>query len=209
VQVHPDEAAVERLGQGRPKHEAWYIAHVEPGAMLMIGHYPGFDAATLRQAAQGGTIHKWLYEVGPRVGEMFEIAAGTLHTVGAGFMLLEVQQPSDTTFRVYDWGRVGLDGKARDLHLDEASQSVAWDRFGPPKATRQEAVGPSFVMRVLRTNTELAAGPLRCLVSHSGATRIITERDELTLEYGEVAVAETDDGKIRVGSGTCLLLTEP
>ncbi|OGQ79310.1 MAG: hypothetical protein A2289_06820 [Deltaproteobacteria bacterium RIFOXYA12_FULL_58_15] len=209
VQVHPDESACENVEGAQPKTESWFVAHTEPGATLLLGHYPGIDPATLRQAALGGTVHKWLYEVAPRVGDMFHIPAGTLHAMGAGFVVLEVQQPSDTTYRVYDWGRVGLDGEPREIHLDQAIKAVHFERAGTPKAQRQEVIGPCYVMRYVRGGLELPAGPLRVLVAHSGAVGLATEKGDVTLEYGDVAVAEPSDGKIRIASGGTLLLTEP
>jgi len=208
VQVHPSEDACERLGEGRPKSEAWFVAHAEPGAMVLAGHYPGLDDATLKQAAQGGTIHKWMYELAPRVGDMYLNPPGTLHAIGAGFLLLEVQQPSDTTFRLYDWGRVGLDGNARDLHIEQAVQSVDYGCPGAPKAQRQEVVGPTFAMRAVRVGMELPQGSLRVFVAHSSSCRLTVDGVQFELDYGDVAVAEGADG-VRLASGTAMLLTQP
>ncbi|MEE8409183.1 MAG: type I phosphomannose isomerase catalytic subunit [Myxococcota bacterium] len=209
VQVHPEAEACERLGKGSPKTEAWYVAHAEPGATLMAGHYPGFDQATLKQAAKGGTIHKWLYESNPRVGDLLLVPAGTLHSIGPGFLFLEVQQPSDTTFRVYDWDRVGLDGNPRELHVEEACASVNFERHGALQSNRDEVVGPCFAMRGLHRGSEIEAGPLRVVVAESAAIKLSTEQGEQVLEYGDVAVLEPADGTVVVATGTCLLLTEP
>lgn len=209
VQVHPEAEACERLGKGSPKTEAWYVAHTEPGATLLAGHYPGFDPATLMQAAKGGTIHKWLYESSPRVGDMLLVPAGTLHTIGPGFLFLEVQQPSDTTFRVYDWDRLGLDGNPRQLHIEEACVSVNFERHGALQANRSEVVGPCFKMQMLRMGSELEAGPLRVVVAESAAAKLSTEQGEQVLEYGDVVVLEPTDGLVTIATGTCLLVTEP
>jgi mannose-6-phosphate isomerase len=208
VQVHPDEEACADLGQGRPKSEAWYVAHSEPGAILLVGHYPGLDQATLRQAALGGTIHKWLYELAPRVGDMYLNPPGMLHAIGSGFLLLEVQQPSDTTFRLYDWDRIGLDGKPRELHLDEGLRSVAYARHGPPKAERQQVVGPSFTMRSIRAGTELPPGTLRVLVAHASGCHLASETGDCIVDYGDVVVAEAGES-VRLTSGFAMVLGEP
>lgn len=209
VQVHPDEAACKQLGKGAPKTEAWFVATAEPKASLLIGHYPGLDAATLRQAATGGTLQKWLYETRPRVGDMFMLDAGTIHAIGGGLMLLEVQQPSDTTFRIYDWGRVGPDGLPRTLHLEEAAASVHYNRYGAPKAYRQGVDGPCFAMRALRAGSQVAAGALRVFVADAGAARLATDRGDESLAFGDVVVAEPADGAVRIASGSVILLTEP
>jgi mannose-6-phosphate isomerase len=209
VQVHPDAAACAKLGKGAPKTEAWYVAYAEPKATLLIGHHPGLDPLTLKQAATGGTLQKWLYETRPRAGDMFLLEAGTVHAIGAGFLLLEVQQPSDTTFRIYDWGRVGADGQPRALHLEEAAASVAYNRYGAPRAVRQGVGGPCFTMRSLRTGLSVPAHGLRVLVADAGPARLTHERGEEILEHGDVVVAEPKDGAVRIASGTVVLLSEP
>ncbi|MBI3179316.1 MAG: class I mannose-6-phosphate isomerase, partial [Deltaproteobacteria bacterium] len=207
VQVHPSAEACARLGHGTAKTEAWYVAHAEAGAVLLAGHYPGLDPATLRLAAQGGTLRKWLYELAPRPGDMLLVVAGTLHAVGPGFLLLEVQEPSDTTYRLYDWGRHGLDGQPRPLHVEEAVASLAYERAGPPRASRHEVAGPRFAMRIMHTGAETAPGPLRVWAADRGAV-LESERGETPLRAGDVVVAETADGVVRVKSGACLLLSE-
>lgn len=208
VQVHPDEEACRKLGKGLPKSEAWYIAEVDASSVLMIGHYPGLDVATLRQAATGGTIAKWLYEVRPRVGDMIAVPAGTLHCVGPGLLILEVQQPSDTTFRVFDWGRTDAEGRPRDLHVDEACTAVHFHRTGAPRAERDGVVGPTFAMRSIRTGVEIPAKGLRVFVADSGSVKLTTAQGEEVLDYGDVVVAELADGPVRVATGTCLFVTE-
>lgn len=206
VQVHPDQAACEQLGTGRPKSEAWCVAHAQPRAKLYLGHYPGLDPATLRQASEGGTIHKWMYESQPRVGDMLYVPAGTLHAIGAGFLLLEVQQPSDTTFRVYDWGRADA---GRELHIDQAAVAVAYNRHGPHALQRQEIRGPTFLLKRLTAGSALPADQLRVIVAHTGPTTIKTERGDARLEVGDVVVAEKEDGEIRLAGGDCLWVSEP
>jgi mannose-6-phosphate isomerase len=209
VQVHPDQAACTKLGKGNPKTEAWYVANSEPKACLMIGHYPGLDALTLKQAASGGTLQKWLYETRPRIGDMFLLDAGTVHAIGSGFLLLEVQQPSDTTFRIYDWGRVGTDGQPRQLHLEEASVSVSYHKYGAPRALRQAVQGPCFYMRTLKAGSVVGPRGLRVLVADTGPATLTAGTHDVALGYGDVIVAEPGDGDITLKAGTTVLLTEP
>ena len=209
VQVHPDEATCARTGKGQPKTEAWYVLSAEPGAVLLAGHYPGLDAATLKVSAQGGTVHKWLYEITAKPGDMFLVPAGTLHALGGGFLLLEVQQPSDTTYRVYDWGRFGLDGRPRQLHLEDACEAVVFSRHGAPKPARQEISGPTFVMRSLRTGIEVPLTLLRVFVADDAETVLTSERGDTTLAYGDVVVAQPEEGRVRVTKGTAVLISEP
>ncbi len=209
VQVHPDEAACQALGKGRPKTEAWYIVDADPNQALLMGHYPGLDAASLRQAVQGNTLAKWLYETQPRQGDIFLLNAGTIHAIGAGFLLLEVQQPSDTTFRLYDWGRVGADGQPRQLHLDEAAASIHFDRPGAPKAARQGVDGPCFALRVLSLGSQVDANHLRVFVADRGPCVLDSARGSTALRFGDCVVAEVADGPVSLRSGSAVLLTEP
>ena len=209
VQVHPDEAACANMGRGRPKTEAWLVVQAEAKAALRIGHHPGLDALALRQAASGGTLQKWLYETQPRAGDVFLIEAGTIHAIGAGFLILEVQQPSDTTYRIFDYGRVGTDGQPRALHLEEAALSVNYGRFGAPRAFRQGVDGPCFSLRALRANVALPAPWLRVLVADSGPAVVASEHGTHELAYGEVVVAQPSDGAVHLVRGSAVLLTEP
>jgi mannose-6-phosphate isomerase len=206
VQVHPDSDACARLGSGSPKTEAWYVVHADPEALLMMGHYPGLDKATLRHSASIGTLPKWLYEVRPRPGEMYLIKAGTIHAIGAGCLLLEVQQPSKTTFRLYDWGRVGNDGQPRQLHLDEACESVHYNRYGAPQPVRGAVAAAGFSMRPLRTGAVLPPDGLRVIAADGGSVRLKTARGDEILHFGDVAVAEPSDGPIEVMVGTVVVL---
>ena len=127
VQVHPDEAAAARMGRGRPKNEAWYILDAEPDGVLYLGLKPGTTRQQLEASIADGSIEELLVRVQARPGMLAPVTPGTVHAIGAGVLLAEVQQPSDTTYRVYDWGRVGLDGKPRQLHIAEALECTRLD----------------------------------------------------------------------------------
>jgi len=120
VQVHPDDAAAQAMGQPFGKTECWYVLEAEPGARLALGLEQDTDAQTLRRAAQDGTLAEYLHWVEPEVGACYFIPAGMIHALGAGIMVAEVQQNSDTTYRLYDYGRLDADGSPRPLHLEQA-----------------------------------------------------------------------------------------
>jgi mannose-6-phosphate isomerase len=123
IQVHPDAEVAADL-RGRPKSEAWYILDAEPGAVIYLGLKPGSTAEQFRAAIEQGTVEDLVVACPVQPGQLFPVPPGTVHAIGAGILLAEVQQPSDTTYRVYDWGRVGLDGNPRQLHVDQAMQSI-------------------------------------------------------------------------------------
>lgn len=201
VQVHPDEAACARMGQGQPKTEAWYVAQMDEGAKLLIGHKPGLDAETLKRAAQDNTLADWLYADAPTKGDMFLLKAGQVHAIGAGFLLLEVQQPSDTTYRIYDFGRRGADGQLRQLHLEEAAACISYDLPGRAVPQREQVKGPCFAMRVLTAQMHTDPRALRVFVATHGPATLETARGTVQLAYGDVVVAEPADGDVRLGSG--------
>lgn len=124
VQVHPDDRDAQRLeGTPRGKHEAWLILEADPGASLYLGLAEGATKAQFGDALRADdadAVGDLLREVAVEVGQVFDIEPGTVHAIGPGLVLLEIQQPSEITYRAFDWGRVGLDGKPRELHVDKA-----------------------------------------------------------------------------------------
>ena len=113
VQVHPDDEAATKLGLPRGKTECWYVLEAEPGATVACGLKSGVSVEDVRAAAGDGTLETLLQAVPVKVGDMVFVDAGTVHAIGPGLVLLEVQQTSDTTYRLFDYGR------GRDLHLEE------------------------------------------------------------------------------------------
>ena len=112
VQVHPDDAHAQRLGQPRGKTECWYVVAAEPGAEVACGLREGVAPEQMRAAAADGSMEALLRMVPVATGDMVFVDAGTVHAIGPGVTLLETQQTSDTTYRLYDYGR------PRELHLD-------------------------------------------------------------------------------------------
>lgn len=124
MQVHPDDAQTRRDGLGaRGKEECWLVIDAEPGASLGIGLRDSIDPDTLRAAALDGTVEAMLVWHPVKPGDFFYIPAGTIHAIGAGLSVLEVQQNSDITYRLYDYGR------PRPLHLDQGLAVAKADRY--------------------------------------------------------------------------------
>ncbi len=121
VQVHPDDAYANRNEGKLGKTEAWVVLNALPGAELIYGIVPGVDRETLRQASeQGAQVEPLLRRVPVKAGDAFFIPAGTVHAIGAGIVLYEIQQSSDVTYRFYDWERRDKHGNKRTLHLVKA-----------------------------------------------------------------------------------------
>lgn len=133
VQVHPDNAGAARHG-GEPKSEMWYILAAEPGAFVYSGLRPGVTPEAFARAVAEQTVEELLVKVPVQAGDAVYIPGGRVHAIGAGCLLLECQQNSNTTYRIYDYGRRGADGKTRELHLEQAVKVIRWDDQGAPLA---------------------------------------------------------------------------
>jgi mannose-6-phosphate isomerase len=127
VQVHPDPQTCRRMGRGDPKTECWYIIQAEPGAVIYKGFKRGITRERFAKAIQDGTAADLLAAVPVQPGECHFIPAGTVHSLGAGLLIAEIQTPSDTTYRVFDWNRLDDSGKPRPRHVAEALESIHFD----------------------------------------------------------------------------------
>ena len=118
VQVHPDDAQALRVGQPWGKTECWYVAHARPGAQIALGLKPGVNAARLEESIHQNRAEEVLNWINVYPGDMIYVAGGTVHTLGPGSVMVETQQQSDTTYRLYDYGR------PRELHLKDGIAAV-------------------------------------------------------------------------------------
>jgi mannose-6-phosphate isomerase len=130
VQVHPDPETCERMGQGEAKTECWYIISAAPGAVIYKGLRKGVTREQFARAIKDGTVADLLAQVEVRAGECHFLPAGTAHAIGPGLLIAEIQTTSDTTYRVFDWNRVDDAGKGRELHVQEALESIHFDISG-------------------------------------------------------------------------------
>lgn len=130
VQVHPDDELGARLAGDNGKSEAWFVLQADPEALIYAGLKPGVDRSTFQRAIESGTVEPLLHRFHPEPGDCVMIHAGTVHAIGGGVLLAEIQQMSDATFRVYDWGRVGPNGEPRALHVEQALEATDF-QIGP------------------------------------------------------------------------------
>lgn len=132
VQVHPDDAyAMEHEYGERGKTEAWYVLAAEEGARLVYGLRTGTDREGMEKALADGTVVDLLTYLPVKAGDCVFVPTGTVHAVMSGTVVAEIQQTSDATYRLYDWGRLGNDGRPRELHIDQALDTIQWDAQGP------------------------------------------------------------------------------
>ncbi len=157
IQVHPDDAyaaAHEQAAGGRGKTEMWHIVDAEPGAELLFGLKPGITREQFQAAIKANTLEDLLVHQPVLVGESYFVPPGTQHAMGPGMVVCEVQEYSDLTYRVYDFGRVDSSGKARELHIDKALEVTRFEgtaagkieplRLHSPDANKQLLVACHF-----------------------------------------------------------------
>ena len=133
VQVHPPAAVAPRLG-GEPKTEVWYFLACDPESRIYAGLKVGVSRGEFADKLAAGQVEECLHVLPTRAGDSIFIPSGRLHAIGEGNLIVEIQQNSDTTYRVFDWNRAGLDGKPRDLHIEESVLSTDFADFAPPLA---------------------------------------------------------------------------
>ncbi|HWY41266.1 MAG TPA: type I phosphomannose isomerase catalytic subunit [Chthoniobacterales bacterium] len=130
LQVHPPAKVATNLG-GEPKTEFWYVASAIPGARLYVGLRKAVKPDQFAEAVRAGTVADVVHSIEVKTGDSMFLPAGRFHAVGAGNVLVEIQQNSDTTYRVYDWNRVDDNGKPRELHVDQALESIDFNDVAP------------------------------------------------------------------------------
>lgn len=189
VQVHPDDDLARRLVNDNGKNEAWVIVHAEPGSLIYAGLRRSVTKRMFEEALAAEEVEPLLHRFEPKVGDCIMIPAGTVHAIGAGVVLAEIQQMSDATFRVHDWGRLGADGRPRKLHLEEAIASTNFDS-GPvmPITATPEPIPGGFLERLARCpyfaiDRLTLSGPAT-VGSRERFTILIALEGDLVIEHG-------------------------
>jgi len=162
LQVHPPENIASRLG-GEPKTEFWYVADADPGAEVFLGFREPVTRQQLEDALRDGRMADHVHNIRVHAGDAVFLPAGRFHAVGAGNLLIEIQQNSDTTYRLFDWNRVDDNGKPRQLHLEQALNSINFDDVQPGLLPTQGELLIShrlFEIRKWNLNEAREAAPL-------------------------------------------------
>lgn len=211
VQVHPSPAYAAAHPGCHVKTECWYVLEAEPGSVIYKGTRPGVTPAAFRAHIADGTVADDLIAVPAIPGDCHLLPSGTCHALGAGVLVAEVQTPSDTTFRVYDWGRAG-----RGLHVEEALGCI---EFGPALAVARRTAGPgaarlahtsAYTMEHVEGATEWCARAHTCVVVMAvrGSAEIEVGDECQRVSAGEVALvpaAIAADAVVRVDDSSAAL----
>ncbi|MFL3658683.1 MAG: type I phosphomannose isomerase catalytic subunit [Opitutales bacterium] len=185
LQVHPPVSVAGALG-GEPKTENWYIAECAANASLIVGLKNGATREEFKKRLEDDSLEGCVHRFPVTPGESILVESGRIHAIDAGNLILEIQQNSDTTYRVYDWGRVGLDGHPRQLHVEESLRCIDWDDFEPstiqPEAGRSD-LADCEEFRLVKHSLDGGSVPI---VSPSGEARLISVVEGTVLIGGEV-----------------------
>jgi len=226
LQVHPPATKAAELG-GEPKTEMWYVAHAAPGAELYVGLKGGVTRAEFERRIQDGSVADCFHRVPVKAGDVMFLPSGRVHAIGAGLVLFEIQQNSDTTYRVFDWNRVGLDGKPRELHIEQSLASIDFNDMEPRLVesrfeergdvqTRVLVHDPSFTVHESTTNAgvtvPLAPGLMQIIACLGGRMTVLFDHDRYPLAPGTFCLipaaikgvnlrAETDTAFLRTTVG--------
>lgn len=203
LQVHPPASLARQLG-GEPKTEMWYITEAEPGAKLYVGLKRGTTKAQFEEALRVGKVQDCFHRVPVERGDAMFLPSGRVHALGAGLVLFEIQQNSDTTYRVYDWDRLGADGKPRPLHIDQSLACIDFTDFEPGLVSPQSRGFEQDSSRVLVENElftvqEFSSGAEPISLCLQGTMRI------LGVVAGKIVIA-SPGGEVSLEAGQFCLL---
>jgi mannose-6-phosphate isomerase len=223
VQVHPNDAYAMQMPQpDRGKTEAWYVIDAEPEAVLYAGLRSGVTRRDLESAIRNGSTEDCLHVLKPKAGDCVFIPAGTLHALGAGLVVAEIQQSSDCTFRLFDWNRLDKDGQPRPLHIQQALEVIDFES-GPidfvsrrPTSTQHESLlvdCDKFRLLESRSTSPIPL-PLNqyCIVTLPRGSGVIRScGEELPLERGHSALIPhaCDDALLQLADDSIALIATP
>jgi mannose-6-phosphate isomerase len=200
LQVHPPASVAPEL-KGEPKTENWYIADCAPDSSLIVGLKRGVTREQFERAIQDNTLEKCVHRFPVKAGDSILVHSGQIHAIDAGNLILEIQQNSDTTYRVYDWGRLGLDGKPRQMHVNESLKSIRWDDFEPSPVrgeSKAAVIADAREFRIRRV--PLAAGEI-LRISAGEQARILSVVSGRVRTAGGVREVASGDNVILPFSG--------
>jgi len=209
VQVHPDDAQAQAVGEARGKTECWYVLEAEPGAAVALGLKKGVAAADVAASVTDGSMESLLEWVPVSVGEMLFVDAGTVHAIGPGVVLLETQQTSDVTYRLYDYGR------PRELHLEKGLQVMKTETAAGKIAPRTMDGFTRLIEQKYFVVDRFEVGEANevavsfdgpgCLVGVAGSGVVITADGGVELNAGHAVVVPAGSGSVIVKTRSGIL----
>ncbi len=221
VQVHPDDAYAQKMATpDLGKTEAWYVIQAEPGAKIYAGLKRGVTKSDLAKSLKSGQVEPLLHVMYPQAGDCVFIPAGTVHALGDGLLVAEIQQASDTTFRLFDWNRVGPDGLPRPLHIDESLEVIQFDmpavefcqgRFDPASGVELLVSCDKFVLERVQGEKQFDVPNdrrFRIVTVPQGKATLIVDQEKFELSLGQSALlpAARSSTRLDVSNDSTVLL---
>ncbi len=227
VQVHPDDACAQRLSEPDVgKTEMWHVIQANAGSELVCGLDPGMDAMGFRAAVERDEIESAMARFETAPGDSVFVSAGTVHAIGGGILLAEIQQNSDLTYRIYDYNRPGPDGTLRELHVEKAAEAI---HFGSSHTGKNESLQMpaenGAVRRVLAACRYFAAerwdldglsahethgDSFHIVLTIDGPVQVVTTDGAMTLASGQAVIVPAASGGYTVeGNGAVLVYYVP
>ncbi|GHU85542.1 mannose-6-phosphate isomerase [Bacteroidia bacterium] len=221
VQVHPDEDISMILEDASPKNEMWYVLDADNEAKIYLGFNKDIDALEVKKSIEENTILSLLNEVKVKSGDVYFIPAGTIHALGRGVVVAEIQQASDTTYRVWDWNRTDEKGNSRELHIEEALQSFNYAKTiveSMKSASKMNGVSrliktPYFTANEMLLNKSFEKDysdidSFVCLLCVKGNGYIKQNGVETSIEEGEVVLLPAITEKITIETNNAIRILE-
>ncbi len=213
VQVHPNDELA-RLRHGCPgKTEMWYVVAARPGACLLSGFSRRVSPEEYERRVGDCTLPEVLQRHEVRAGDVFYLPAGRVHSIGAGCLICEIQQASDITYRIYDFGRIDKDGRPRPLHVEEAREAIDFSVVSPEPQLQPYPVGMTTLVSSPYFTTSLCrmTSPVRlCIGTAPRSFRIVVcTRGALTASCGDEAVSLREGNTMLVSASADSLLLTP
>lgn len=199
IQVHPCEEGAKRVG-GEPKSEMWHILEAERGSQIYLGLKENLSKSDILQALKNEELEKYMNAIDVKANETYYIPAGLIHSIGKGCLIYEVQQNSNTTYRLYDWGRQDKDGNKRELHIEKALDVMNEDQRYTMKGIEKEILDhegnrysnllktPYFEFNSLNLSSAFNVSTSLCcrhFFVKNGEAKVVAKSEEMVLKKGE------------------------
>jgi mannose-6-phosphate isomerase len=199
LQVHPPASKAREMG-GEPKTEMWHIVHAQPGAELYVGLKQGCSREQFEAKLSKGEVADCFHRISVQAGDTMFLPSGRVHAIGAGLVLFEVQQNSDTTYRVFDWNRVDANGKQRELHVEASLACIDFNDFEPsvirvpPKTSSVLVDDPLFRVKLVQGTISQTFNEPGCqiIAMIHGALTIELLEQSITLKPGDFCLVPAD-----------------
>lgn len=204
LQVHPPAHLAAQLG-GEPKTEMWYFVATEPGAEIFAGLKRGVTRAEFARKISDGTVADCFHRLPVHRGDAMFLPSGRVHAIGGGSVIFEIQQNSDTTYRVFDWNRVGLDGKPRELHVEQSLASIDFLDFEPALIDLRDAATSAGQRQLVPEAKAKAPRTGETNPPFRVEARVLASKETSGCEFGTPLVLGVVSGRIEIQSAAASL----